>query len=167
MAHDDRGAGEEGEGLLQRAEGGQVEVVGGLIEHEDTLPPWRRSLASRTRARSPPERVLTGESLRRASNPNLSRKLSTRTVRSPTATTPCRPATFSATVAWGSSSRALLVDAHERDRLADLSAPLVRGLLAQEEPQEGRLPRAVGADHPQAHPGPEFEVEGERMVRSP
>ena len=59
MADDQRAAGEAQNRFLQRAEGFDVDVVGGLVE-EQTLPPLLSSLAKWTRFRSPPERFLTG-----------------------------------------------------------------------------------------------------------
>ena len=129
---------------------------------EFTLPP-----GPRLGARSPPERVFTGESRRRASKPNLSRKLSTRTVRSPTATTSCRPATFSTTEAAGSSS----VRPWSTPMKETVSPTSRRPASGASCPRSRRrnvdLPAPFGPMTPSRMPGPSSRSNGERIVRSP
>ena len=53
-----------------------------------------------------------------------------------------------------------LVDVGELDRVAELELAAVRGLLAGDHPEQGRLARAVGADHPDDARARQLEREG-------
>ena len=59
VADDHGAAGEVDKGVLQGAEGFDVEVVGGLVEQKDIAAFFQQACAMCTRLRSPPERSET------------------------------------------------------------------------------------------------------------
>ena len=60
VADDDRGPGVVGKCRLAALDGGEVQVVGGLVEHEHvTLRAW--NIAIRARVRSPIDRLRAGQ----------------------------------------------------------------------------------------------------------
>ena len=166
VGHHEGRAGEHHQGLLERAQRREVEVVGGLVER-DEVPALEQEL----REHHAPALAAREGRERRVPHARVEAELVQEALDADGLAAHVDDVAAAGDVLRDREGRveraALLIDAHELHRLADLSHARVGFEGAGEDPQQVDLPAPFGPMIPSRMPAVISSSSGARTVRSP